>query len=132
RCGNSQMSDLIPPMDRLLTTEEEPGNLTSFAFAIPREMPRVMVPTKTRASELPEVLGGRYRIERLLGAGGMGAVYRARDLLHEQYGDPDPYIALKILNEEFVESPDASALLYSEFALTRRLHHPNVLRPHSF
>ena len=81
---------------------------------------------------MPDVLAGRYRIERLLGAGGMGAVYRARDLLSEQFGDPDPYIALKILSEEFAESPDASALLYSEFALTRRLRHDNVLRLHSF
>ncbi|EJK99329.1 MULTISPECIES: serine/threonine-protein kinase [Pseudomonas] len=88
--------------------------------------------SKCSISEMPEILAGRYRLERLLGAGGMGVVYRARDLLHEQYGDPDPYIALKMLNEQLNEAPDASALLYSEFALTRRLHHPNVLRPYSF
>lgn len=81
---------------------------------------------------LPDVLAGRYRIERMLGAGGMGAVYRARDLLHEQFGDPDPYIALKVMSEAFCETPDASALLYSEFALTRRLCHPNIVRVHSF
>lgn len=81
---------------------------------------------------LPDVLAGRYRIERLLGAGGMGAVYRARDLLHEQFGDPDPYLAIKVMSEAFCETPDASALLYSEFALTRRLRHPNIVRVHSF
>ncbi|MNF74599.1 Serine/threonine-protein kinase PknA [compost metagenome] len=81
---------------------------------------------------MPEVLAGRYRIERLLGAGGMGRVYRARDLLGEQFNDPDPYIALKVLSDEFAESPDASALLFSEFALTRRLHHENIVRVHSF
>ena len=81
---------------------------------------------------MPEVLAGRYRIERLLGAGGMGRVYRARDLLGEQFNDPDPYIALKVLSDEFAESPDASTLLFSEFALTRRLHHENIVRVHSF
>jgi serine/threonine-protein kinase Stk1 len=81
---------------------------------------------------MPEVLAGRYRIERLLGAGGMGRVYRARDLLGEQFNDPDPYIALKVLSDDFAESPDASALLFSEFALTRRLHHENIVRVHSF
>ncbi len=81
---------------------------------------------------MPEVLAGRYRIERSLGAGGMGRVYRARDLLGEQFNDPDPYIALKVLSDEFAESPDASALLFSEFALTRRLHHENIVRVHSF
>lgn len=85
-----------------------------------------------RVCELPELLCKRYKIERLLGVGGMGAVYRARDLLREQYGDPDPYVAIKTLNEEFAEYPDASALLYTEFALTSRLRHGNVIRLHAF
>ena len=108
---------------------EEGGHSTysTFASALPAatQDPRC-------TNEIPELLAGRYRLERLLGAGGMGVVYRARDLLHEQYGDPDPYLALKMLSEAFDESPDASTLLYSEFALMRRLHHPNVLRPYSF
>ncbi|MFS2159540.1 serine/threonine-protein kinase [Pseudomonas sp. Pseusp122] len=87
---------------------------------------------RRRIGKMPGVLAGRYRIERLLGAGGMGAVYRTRDLLSEQLGDPDPYIAVKVLSDEFAGSPDASALLYNEFALTRRLRHNNVLRLHSF
>ena len=83
-------------------------------------------------SELPQLMGKRYQIERLLGVGGMGAVYRARDLLREQFGDPEPWVALKTLNDTFARHPDANALLYSEFALTSRLHHRHVVRPHSF
>ncbi|MGY8811899.1 MAG: serine/threonine-protein kinase [Pseudomonadales bacterium] len=90
------------------------------------------LPAVRQGGELPTVLSNRYRIERLLGVGGMGAVYRARDLLREQYGDPDPYVALKTLNEEFAEYPDANALLYSEFALTSRLRHSNVIRFYAF
>ncbi|WP_339846492.1 serine/threonine-protein kinase [uncultured Halopseudomonas sp.] len=85
-----------------------------------------------RARELPDLLCKRYKIERLLGVGGMGAVYRAQDLLREQYGDPDPYVAIKTLNEEFAEYPDANALLYTEFALTSRLRHSNVIRLYAF
>jgi serine/threonine-protein kinase Stk1 len=81
---------------------------------------------------LPQVLAGRYRIERLLGAGGMGSVYRARDLLHEQFGEIGAEIAVKILGEAFEESPDANALLYSEFALTRHLRHPGVMQVFDF
>ena len=126
------MTQLMPPLDDLLVSEEQASILTYFAFAKSNKAEPALAPTKPSLGEMPDVLAGRYRIERLLGAGGMGAVYRARDLLSEQFGDPDPYIALKILSEEFAESPDASALLYSEFALTRRLRHDNVLRLHSF
>lgn len=81
---------------------------------------------------VPELLSKRYRIERLLGVGGMGAVYRARDLLREQFGDPEPWIAVKALNDTFAEYPDAHALLYSEFALTSRLHHAHVVQLYGF
>lgn len=114
----------------LLPEEEGGANLTYFAFAAPTasapDLPAVL------PGPLPDVLSGRYRLERMLGAGGMGTVYRARDLLHEQFGDPAPLVALKLLNESVAESPDASALLYSEFALTRRLRHPNVVRLFTF
>lgn len=106
------------------------GDLTYFAFAKP-------VATRTdatqgRPEQVPDVLAGRYRLERLLGAGGMGVVYRARDLLQEQFGDPEPYVALKMLSDEYADCVDASALLFSEFALTRRVQHPNVVRLYGF
>lgn len=81
---------------------------------------------------IPELLGNRYRVERLLGVGGMGAVYQVRDLLREQFNDPQPCVALKALNDQFAAHPDANALLYAEYALTCRLHHPNVIRPYSY
>ncbi|KKN98794.1 hypothetical protein LCGC14_0144740 [marine sediment metagenome] len=115
----------------MLNPTPDVSDLTRFIGTIreaetpPAQMPAAVLP-------LPEVLCKRYKIERLLGVGGMGAVYRARDLLREQYGDPDPYVALKTLNEEFAEYPDANALLYSEFALTSRLRHGNVIRLYAF
>ena len=102
------------------------ADLTVMAGATPARAARPL------PRDLPGILCGRYQIERLLGVGGMGAVYRARDLLREQFGEPQPWVALKTLSEDFAEYPDASALLYSEFALTRRLRHDNVLRPHTF
>lgn len=126
------MTKLMSALDDLHVDDEQAHNLTYFAFAQPHDATPAAAPSRASVGEMPEVLVGRYRIERLLGAGGMGLVYRARDLLREQFGEPDPYIALKIFSEEFAESPDASALLYSEFALTRRLRHDNVLRLHTF
>lgn len=117
---------VAPPSD------DQPGDLTYYAFAQSKNRESARLSAPSAFSTMPDVLAGRYCIERLLGAGGMGAVYRARDLLAEQYGDPDPYVAIKVLNEDFAESPDASAVLYSEFCLTRYLRHDNVLRVHGF
>jgi serine/threonine-protein kinase Stk1 len=104
---------------------------TYFAYAQGARQPTIE-PGECLPDALPDLLAGRYKIERLLGVGGMGAVYRARDLLREQFGDPDPHVALKTLSEEFAEYPDAHALLYSEFALTARLRHRHVVRLFDF
>ncbi|MFQ6572231.1 serine/threonine-protein kinase [Pseudomonas sp. UM16] len=143
------MSGFKSAQDNIVMGEDGASNLTYFAFAGTNETPRSQANkgkgrnrSRQRSGskakpvalvgELPDVLVGRYRLERLLGAGGMGAVYRARDLLHEQFGEPEPYIALKVMSETYSETPDASALLYSEFALSRRLRHPNIVSVYSF
>lgn len=112
-----------------MNLQERAGDegLTHFAFAPPRT-----TPVTRHLPPLPELLGGRYRLDSLLGVGGMGAVYRARDLLREQYGDPAPQIAIKVLNDDFAEYSDANALLYGEFALTVRLRHPHIVRLYGF
>ena len=113
---------------------EPASELTYFAFAASAATPTSLATSAAAiaAGDLPEILAGRYLIERLLGVGGMGAVYRARDLLREQFGDPEPYVALKTLSDEFAEYPDAHALLYTEFALTTRLSHRHVVRLFDF
>lgn len=118
-------------LDDLPLASPPASDLTYFALAATAAKPAAQAPRDV-LSELPEVLGGRYKIERLLGVGGMGAVYRARDLLREQFGDPEPYVAVKTLSDDFAEYPDANALLYSEFALTARLNHPHVVRLFGF
>ncbi len=71
-----------------------------------------------------ELLGGRYRIERELGEGGMGVVYLATD---DQV--PGERFAIKVLREEL--QPGALALLREEVRKTRKLSHPNIIDVHS-
>jgi serine/threonine-protein kinase len=68
------------------------------------------------------VLAGRYEIEALLGSGGMGAVYRARDR------ELDEIVALKMLNRALVSSPAMLARFRQEAKLARRVTHRNVAR----
>jgi len=126
------MSEPDASTDDLLEMAEQAPNLTYFAFAKDAVRQPAPAPTQASVGQLPQVLAGRYQLEGLLGAGGMGTVYRARDLLHEQYGEPSPYLAIKVLGEDIAGAPDASALLYSEFALPRHVRHDNVLRLYTF
>ncbi|MFK3821688.1 serine/threonine-protein kinase [Pseudomonas yamanorum] len=100
------------------------NDMTHFAFA--------EATTNPPRDGVPELLAGRYLIERVLGAGGMGVVYRARDLLYEQFGESRSSVAIKVLGETIRESADAHVLLYNEFALTRSLRHEQVVRVFSF
>jgi len=112
---------------------EQNGDLTSFALAGGLGIgPDSVSAARTSAHELPERLCARYQLEGVLGAGGMGVIYRARDMLCAQFGEPDPYVAIKLMGDDLSEAPDADVLLYSEFALTRHLRHPNVVKVDTF
>lgn len=69
-------------------------------------------------------VAGRFVIERLLGAGGMGAVYLARD---EQL---DEQVALKVIAGLALLDPNAADRLRRETTLARKISHPNVVRMH--
>ncbi len=67
-------------------------------------------------------LAGRYRLAGLLGSGGMGTVYRVRDL------ELDEDVALKVLHREILAAPDVLARFRQEVKLARRVTHQNVAR----
>jgi serine/threonine-protein kinase len=69
-----------------------------------------------------ERLGGRYELLGLLGTGGMGSVYRARDL------ELDELVALKMLSRDLVDAPGMLARFRQEVKLARRVTHLNVAR----
>jgi tRNA A-37 threonylcarbamoyl transferase component Bud32 len=69
----------------------------------------------------PGVLLGKYRLDRLLGAGGMGMVWEARDV------DLDRAVALKVLKPTLASSDVARSRLVREARAMARLHHPNVI-----
>ncbi|MEO8128758.1 MAG: protein kinase [Bryobacteraceae bacterium] len=69
-----------------------------------------------------EVLAKRYRISKLIGRGGMGEVYQARDLLlHED-------VALKTLRADIARDESYLRRFNTEIHLARRVTHLNVCR----
>ena len=72
------------------------------------------------------LLGQRFEILSVLGAGGMGIVYKARDR------ELDDLVALKMLKRDLWGDPSQLERLKSEIKLARKITHPNVLRTHDF
>jgi serine/threonine protein kinase len=81
---------------------------------------------------LGSVLDGRYTLMEELGAGGMGTVYKARDRNREEFRDRHPFIALKVLSEEFKRHPDARMALQRETVRAQSLAHPNIVTVYDF
>ena len=72
------------------------------------------------------LIDGRYQVERLLGTGGMSAVYLAR---HLHLGRN---CALKVLLPGRAAHPEAAARLEREAALASRISHPNICQVYDF
>src|ERR671928_1135351 len=68
-----------------------------------------------------EVLDEKYRLERLLGRGGMGAVYLATHLGTERY------VALKLITPQFMRNEEFVERFKREARAAGRLRHPNVV-----
>jgi serine/threonine-protein kinase len=79
-------------------------------------------PFSTADEETKPVFGDRYEVLSLLGSGGMGTVYMARDR------ELDEIVALKVLRDEAVSQAGALELFRREVKLARRVTHPNVAR----
>jgi CheY-like chemotaxis protein len=74
-----------------------------------------------------QTFAGRYEIQRTLGAGGMGVVYRARD---RELGED---VAIKMMHPELLQADEtAIERLKAEVRLARRISHRNVVRTHDF
>ncbi len=75
-------------------------------------------------SMLPEgfEIGHRYRVLKLLGRGGMGAVYRCHDL------ELDRDVALKLIRPDIAQDPATVERFRREIQLSSRITHRNVLR----
>ncbi|HMJ81644.1 MAG TPA: protein kinase, partial [Vicinamibacterales bacterium] len=142
QCGASVGSDAIPTAIGLATPLPIPNsddNATQFGFggttSMPPPPPTLVPPVATTTTLQPSLgltvgtnFGARYHIIRVLGVGGMGAVYQAWDQTLEVA------VALKVIRPESAPDPEAAAALQRRFKhellLARQVTHKNVVRIH--
>ncbi len=75
----------------------------------------------TPAPQPGDVIAGKYRIESVLGRGGMGVVYAARHTLSERR------VAVKWMEADLQNGPDALDRFVREARAMGRIEHPNVV-----
>jgi tRNA A-37 threonylcarbamoyl transferase component Bud32 len=107
------------PAPKPVRVERVDGNSVTPVRAETDPAANVMPPSVIRPGVL---LQGRYEIEALLGDGGMGRVYAARDRLK------DEDVAIKVLRNELLSSMAARGRFLSEAKVSCRLAHPNIVR----
>jgi serine/threonine-protein kinase len=107
-------SDLRREVESLLAQEHTP-------LVVDQEVMAVAAVVLEGVSRLePGTAVGPYRVEALIGAGGMGEVYRARDAKLNRD------VALKVLPESLTRDPDRLARFTREANVLASLNHPNV------
>ncbi len=115
-CGAD--ADLRREIESLLAAE---NSFNSFIELSPAALAAEMFAEKEKQNNLSNTKIGRYKIIKLLGAGGMGEVYLAEDT------KLDRKVAVKFLNEEW--SLDANKLkrFVQEAKAASALNHPNII-----
>ncbi|TPV96790.1 MAG: serine/threonine protein kinase [Myxococcales bacterium FL481] len=91
-----------------------------------RSRPEIRNAPRDPQARVGELLGGTYRIERLIAIGGMGSVYEVSHTRLEQH------FAVKFLDPSFLRDAEAYARFRREAEIASRLNHENVVQVFDF
>jgi serine/threonine protein kinase len=85
-----------------------------------------MANSKPISSLIGHTVGGRYKIEGLLGQGGMSTVYKAFDPNLQRP------VAVKIIHPHLSRDPEFVRRFEQEAAAVAKLRHPNIIQVYDF
>jgi serine/threonine protein kinase len=137
--GDDDMSDktIIVRVDKNKSNEIEISELSldTRDEVSPLNPQIIGKPLKTNRHENlgPGVtLKERFVLLEKLGQGGMGVVFKAKDLLKVEAQDRDPYVAIKVLTDAFKKYSGSFIALQREASKAQRLAHPNIATVYDF
>ncbi|MGB0514096.1 MAG: serine/threonine-protein kinase [Wenzhouxiangellaceae bacterium] len=78
------------------------------------------------------LLRQRFRIDSVLGEGGMGTVFGAVDLLKQEARDEQVHVALKVMKQDLVDAELSFMGLQREARRAQQLAHPNIVTVYDF
>jgi len=121
---------LLRPAGRDEESVSTPKVVTRQAFRDP--LPAA--PGATPSADLTPgaVIKERFVLEVPIGQGGMGVVFRALDRSKEIARNPNPHVAIKILNARLRGHPQALMALEREASKAQSLAHPNIVTVFDF
>jgi len=124
---------LISPQPIYVLTADLAARLASTQKLTPAEEAEAAAASGEEAALLTlsglapgTLMGRRFQVLSVLGTGGMGVVYKARDR------ELDDLVALKVLRREMWGDRAQLERMKSEIKLARKITHPNVLRTYDF
>jgi eukaryotic-like serine/threonine-protein kinase len=116
-CSMNYDDDLtVCPTDKQELVDFETNNGTSSKAQIVRP----------EDNYLGKTLNNKFRIDALLGRGGMGAVYRATDTVL------DRIVAVKLLRQDLIGSDNFDTRFLREARAAARIEHPHAITVHDF
>jgi len=123
----------VPAATAVRATAGAAAAAPGIAATAARVVPVPQTPSAVAADSIgPGSIIGRFEIEALIGRGGMGSVYSAIDPRKLEARDPDPRVAVKLLNADFRAHPDAFIALQREASKAQALAHPNIVTVFDF
>jgi non-specific serine/threonine protein kinase len=126
--GSTHAPEQRPPAQATRLRRSATGGSTGPTWGDPAQWAH----EESRTLEPGDVVKDRFVLEDVIGRGGMGIVFRARDLRKEEAQDRRPHVALKVLNDEFKRHPESLKALQREARKAQNLAHPNIVTVYDF
>jgi non-specific serine/threonine protein kinase len=134
--GDSESTEMADPQ---ATTGFKPSEPATASRTSGTSGPSTSSWNRAAASGQPErevhsgdTLKDRFLLDKELGRGGMGIVFKAKDERKVEAQDKNPWVAVKVLNPEFRKHPQALVALQRESRKAQQLTHDNILRVYDF